>query len=184
MAVPSSNEGLGLEVDTSDEEPEECVNDEHAYVESEDSGSSNDLENDPSSPIIPKSTIPPPRAPSRKSEFSEAEESVTGKPGQGYPLQLAKVVSEPEIEGDVSATKNKRKASELGFSIPPAKWPEPEEYSVMESESDFDDVFPPCLTAPAPALARSKDITAIHNCDRLMLTSTLRRFSWWFLSRR
>ena len=69
MAAPSSDEGLGLEVDTSDEEPEERVNDEHTYVESEDSGSSNDLENDPSSPIVPKSTIPPPRASSRKSEF-------------------------------------------------------------------------------------------------------------------
>jgi len=88
MAVPSSDEGLGLEVDTSDEEPEERVNDEHPYVEpADDSGSSNDLENEPSSPIIPKSTIPPCLAPSRKPEHLGAEESVTGKPGRGYSLQ-------------------------------------------------------------------------------------------------
>ena len=115
MAVPSSDEGLGLEVDTFDEEPEERVNDEHTYVESEDSGSSNDLENDLSGPIIPKSAIPPPRAPSRKSESSEAEESVTGKPGQGYPLQLAKVVSEPEIEG--RRVCNQKQAEGIGIRI-------------------------------------------------------------------
>jgi SNF2 family DNA or RNA helicase len=63
----------------------------------------------------------------------------------------------------VSATKNKRKASELGFSIPPAKRPEPEEYSVTESESDFDDVSPSCLPASTPTLAQSKDITT--HCD-------------------
>jgi hypothetical protein len=74
VAVPSSDEGLGLEVDTSDEELEERVNDEHPYVESaEDDGSSSDLENEPSSPIILKSTMPPSLAP-------RAEGSVTGKP--------------------------------------------------------------------------------------------------------
>ena len=35
----------------------------------------------------------------------------------------------------------------------------------MESESDFDGVSPSCLTASAPALARSNDITTIHNRD-------------------
>ena len=63
----------------------------------------------------------------------------------------------------MSATKNKRKASELGFSIPPAKRPEPEECSVTESESDSDIVAPSCLPASAPALARSKDVATIHN---------------------
>jgi hypothetical protein len=77
-----------LEVDTSDEELEERVNDEHPCVESaDDSGSSNDLENEPSSPIIPKSTIPPSLAPSRKSESLGAEESVTGKPVEDTLLQ-------------------------------------------------------------------------------------------------
>ena len=85
MAIPSSDEGLGLEVDTSDEELEERVNDEHSCVElAEDSGSSSNLENEPSSPIMPKPTIF--LAPSRKPS-SRAEESVTGKPGRGYPLQ-------------------------------------------------------------------------------------------------
>ena len=99
MAAPSSDEGLGLEVDTSDKELEERVNDEHTYVESEDSGSSNDLENDPSSPIIPKSTIPPSRAPSRKSEFLEAEESVTGKTWLRIPPTIRlKLCQNPKVK--------------------------------------------------------------------------------------
>ena len=82
----------------------------------------------------------------------------------------------------MSAAKNKRKASELGFSIPPAKRPEPEEYSVTESESDSDAAVPSCLPASAPALARSKDIATIHNCDTdlclpQLLIEGLRNFS-------
>ena len=46
----------------------------------EDDGPSSDLEDEPSSPIIPKSTIPSSLAPSRQPEFLRAEESVTGKP--------------------------------------------------------------------------------------------------------
>lgn len=81
MVVPSSDEGLGLEVHTSDEEIEDRVNDKHPDVQSaEDDGSSSDLEDEPSSPIIPKSTIPSSLAPSRQPEFLRAEESVTGKP--------------------------------------------------------------------------------------------------------
>jgi hypothetical protein len=81
VVVPSSDEGLVLEVNTSDEEIEERVNDNHPHVQSpEDDGSSSDLEDEPSSPIIPKSTIPS-SAPSRQPEFLRVEESVTGKPG-------------------------------------------------------------------------------------------------------
>jgi len=79
--LPSSDEGLGLEVDTSDEEIEGRLNDKRPHVQSaEDDGSSSDLEDEPSSPIIPKSTVPSTLAPSRQPEFSRAEESVTGKP--------------------------------------------------------------------------------------------------------
>jgi hypothetical protein len=60
-------------------------------------------------------------------------------------------VSEPESEGELSAIKGKRKASEVGFSVPPAKRPEPLEASVTESESDIDVVF---LPASASASAR------------------------------
>jgi hypothetical protein len=63
-------------------------------------------------------------------------------------------VSEPESEGELSATKSKRKASEVGFSIPPAKRPEPAEASVTESESDIDVVSLSCLPASASASAR------------------------------
>jgi len=78
---PPSDEGLGLEVDTSDEDIEERVNNKRPRVQSpEDDGSSSDPEAEPSSPIIPKSTIPSSLAPSRQPEFLRAEESVTGKP--------------------------------------------------------------------------------------------------------
>ena len=78
MVVPSLDEGLGLEVDTSDEDIEERVNEKHPQDQSpEDDGSSSDLEDETSSPIIPKSTI---LAPSKQTEFLRAEESVTGKP--------------------------------------------------------------------------------------------------------
>ena len=81
MVVPCSDEGLGLEVDTSDEEIEDRVNDKHPRVQSpEDGGSSSDHEDEPSSPIIPKSTIPSSLAPSRQPEILRTEESVTGKP--------------------------------------------------------------------------------------------------------
>jgi hypothetical protein len=88
-----------LEVDTSDEELEERVNDEHTYADSaEDSGSSNDLENEPSSPIIPKSTITPSLAISRKSESLEAEESVTGKTWPRIPLTVRlKLCQNPKV---------------------------------------------------------------------------------------
>jgi hypothetical protein len=81
VVVLSSDEGLGLEVDNSDEEIEERVNDEHPHIQSaEDDGSSSDLEDKPSSPIIPKSTIPS-LAPLRQPECLKTEESVTGKHG-------------------------------------------------------------------------------------------------------
>lgn len=79
MVVPPSDEGLGLEVDTSDEEIEERVNDKHPYVQSPEDDGSSSLEDEPSSPIIPKPTIPS-SVPSRQPEFLRAEESVTGKP--------------------------------------------------------------------------------------------------------
>jgi hypothetical protein len=81
VVVPSSDEGLGLEVDTSDEEIKERVNDKRPHAQSsEDDGSSSDLEEKSSSPIIPKSTLSSSLAPSRQPEFLRAEESVTGKP--------------------------------------------------------------------------------------------------------
>jgi len=60
-------------------------------------------------------------------------------------------VSELESEGELSATKSKRKASEVGFSVPPAKRPEPAEASVTESESDIDVVSLSRLPASASA---------------------------------
>ena len=63
-------------------------------------------------------------------------------------------MSEPESEDELSAMKNKRKASEVGFSIPPAKRPEPAEASVTESESDIDVVSPSRLPASASASTR------------------------------
>jgi len=80
VVVPPSDEGLGLEVDTSDEEIKERVNDKHHVQSAEDDGSSSNLEDEPSSPIIPKSIIPSSLAPSRQPEFLRDEESVTGKP--------------------------------------------------------------------------------------------------------
>jgi hypothetical protein len=154
VVVPSSDEGLGLEVNTSDEEIEERVNDKHPHVQSpEDDGSSSDLEDEPSSPIIPKSTISS-SAPSRQPAILSVEESVTGKPDRGHSYNQTEVVSEPESEGELSAIKSKRKASEVGFSIPPAKRPEPAEASVTESESDIDLVSPSCLPASASASTR------------------------------
>ena len=77
MIVRSSDESLGLEFDTSDEEPEERQNDEEPDVEAaEESASSNDSENEPSSPFTHKSSITPSQVLSRRQE----EESSTGKP--------------------------------------------------------------------------------------------------------
>lgn len=76
-----SDEGLGLEVDTSEEEIEERVNDKHPHVHSsEDDGSSSDLEDEPSSPIIRKFIASSSLAPSKQPEILRTEESVTGKP--------------------------------------------------------------------------------------------------------
>jgi len=44
VVVPPSDEGLGLEVDTSDEEIKERVNDKHHVQSAEDDGSSSNLE--------------------------------------------------------------------------------------------------------------------------------------------
>jgi hypothetical protein len=78
MAVPFSDEGLGLEVDTSDEEPEEPLNDE---ILEEDSTSSNDSENEPISPILSKSARPPSLLQLRENSYG-AEGSITGNPGR------------------------------------------------------------------------------------------------------
>ena len=87
MTVRSSDEDLGLEVDTSDEESEE-LNYEHSYAEpAEDTGSSSDSENEPSSPFTPKSPILPPLVLSRRPDSPRAEESVTGKFGRQQPRQ-------------------------------------------------------------------------------------------------
>lgn len=76
MIVRSSDESLGLEVDTS-EESEERLNDEGPDVEAaEETASSNDSENEPSSPFAPKFLIPLSQVPSRGQE----EGSATGKP--------------------------------------------------------------------------------------------------------
>lgn len=81
MAVPSSDEGLGLQIDTSDEESEDRLNDEHAHDEpAEDDASSNGSESQTSSPILSKSSIPPSALPLRRPDSLGAEESVTGKP--------------------------------------------------------------------------------------------------------
>jgi len=76
VAVPSSDEGLGLQIDTSDEESEDRLNDEPA----EDDASSNGSESQTSSPILSKSSIPPSALPLRRPDSLGAEESVTGKP--------------------------------------------------------------------------------------------------------
>jgi hypothetical protein len=78
MAVPFSDEGLGLEVDTSDEEPEEPLNDE---ILEDDSTSSNDSENEPISPILSKFARPPSLVQSRENSYG-AEGSITGNPGR------------------------------------------------------------------------------------------------------
>jgi len=78
MIVRSSDESLGLEFDTSDEESEERPNNEDPDVEAAEetaSESSNDSENEPSSPFTHKSPITPSQVLSRRQE-----ESATGKP--------------------------------------------------------------------------------------------------------
>ena len=88
------------------------------------------------------------------------------------------MVSESESDVDLSVAKGKRSASEMGFEIPPAKRPEPEEDSVTESESDFDMQLP--FRPPTSALP-SAPVTgnAVVNCDvgwrsPLLITGTLR----------
>jgi hypothetical protein len=80
-------------------------------------------------------------------------------------------VSEPESEGELSAIKSKRTASEVGFSIPLAKRPELAEYSVTESESDTDVVSPSRLPTSGPTSAHGKGTATVHICDGLVLTS-------------
>ena len=80
-------------------------------------------------------------------------------------------MSEPESEGDLYTTKSKRKASEVGFSNPPAKRPEPAEASVTESESDIDVVSLPRHPASASASARKGTQQTIV-ITQLLLTST------------
>lgn len=63
-------------------------------------------------------------------------------------------MSEPESDVELSATKSKRKASEVEFEIPPAKRPEPAEGSVTESESDFDMVIPSRTPTAVPGPSR------------------------------
>jgi len=82
--------------------------------------------------------------------------------GNNPPAVKLKVVSEPETDVEVSATKNKRKASEMEFKIPPAKRPEPAEDSVTESESDLDVALPSGPPTSSLALAMSKGNAALH----------------------
>ena len=100
------------------------------------------------------------------------------------PYKQAEVVSEPESEGELSAIKSKRTASEVGFSIPLAKRPELAEYSVTESESDTDVVSPSRLPTSGPTSAHGKGTAAVHNCDDLVLTSAPHRRSSRSLTRR
>jgi hypothetical protein len=84
VIVQSPDENLGLEVDTS-EESQEDVNDGHPYDEhEEDIASSNHSENEPSSPITPKSSLPLSLVSSEKPDSLEAEESATGKADQQH----------------------------------------------------------------------------------------------------
>ena len=80
MTVRCSDESLGFEVDTSDEESEESNNDKPSYDEpAEDTASSNDSESEPSSPFTPKSPVLSSLVLSGRQDFPRAEESVTGK---------------------------------------------------------------------------------------------------------
>lgn len=87
-----------------------------------------------------------------------------------------KVVSEHESDVGLSATKSKRTASDMGFKIPPAKRPEPDEGSVTESESDVDVVLPSRPPASALALAQSKDPHSIITQGCAHLSSLQKRF--------
>jgi hypothetical protein len=78
------DEGLGLEVDTSDEENEELLGDEHPDIESAEEDASINSENESDGPITPKSAIPPSLIPSRGPGSLGAEESVTGKPDRQH----------------------------------------------------------------------------------------------------
>ena len=78
------DEGLKLEVDTSDEENEEFLGDEHPDIESAEEDASINSENESDSPITPKSVIPPSLIPSRGPGSLGTEESVTGKPDRQH----------------------------------------------------------------------------------------------------
>jgi hypothetical protein len=82
MAIPPSGEGLGLEIDTSDEEIEEPLGKEHPDFESAEEDASINSENETVSPILPKSAIPSSSIPSRRPGSLGAEETATGKPDQ------------------------------------------------------------------------------------------------------
>jgi hypothetical protein len=87
-----------------------------------------------------------------------------------------KVISEHESDVGLPATKSKRTASDMGFEIPPAKRPEPDEGSVTESESDVDVVLPSRPSASALALAQSKDPQSIVTRGCAHLSSLQKRF--------
>jgi hypothetical protein len=88
MTVPPSDEGLGLEVDTSDEEIEEPLGNEHPDdAESAEEDASINSENESGSPVLPKSAIPSSPIPSRRPGPLEAEESATGKPDRRHSPQ-------------------------------------------------------------------------------------------------
>jgi hypothetical protein len=80
MAVPPSDEGLGLEVDTSDEEIEKPLGNEHPDLQSAEEDASTNSENESGSPIQHKSPIPESLILSRRPGSLEADKSVTGKP--------------------------------------------------------------------------------------------------------
>ncbi|KAH9976865.1 P-loop containing nucleoside triphosphate hydrolase protein [Lactifluus volemus] len=134
MAIPPSGEGLGLEIDTSDEEIEEPLGKEHPDFEFAEEDASINSENETVSPILPKSAIPSSSIPSRRPGSLGAEETVT----------------EPESDIERHATASKRKASEMEFEIPSAKRTGPVAGdSVTESDSDSNDVLLPSRGAPA-----------------------------------
>ncbi|KAI9454269.1 P-loop containing nucleoside triphosphate hydrolase protein [Russula earlei] len=141
LEIFSRREGLGLEIDTSDEDSEQPSNDEHVRLEpAEDNASSNDSQSESSSPLLSKSAISVGVVPAKRRDHSLGEDSVT----------------EPESDGEHLEAQSKRKASEMEFKIPPAKRPGTTEGSVTESESDSDVVLPSRLPPSASCLASKK----------------------------
>ena len=84
MAIPPSGEGLGLEIDTSDEEIEEPLGNEHPDLESAEEDASIDSENESGSPVLPNPAIPSSQIPSRRPGSLGAEQTVTGKLDQRH----------------------------------------------------------------------------------------------------